>query len=217
VLAVLVLGAMAAGASWWYGSGRFVEVPPLAGLTEKQAMTEATAAHLRVRFGTGEFSDTVPTGRVVRTDPGAGDLVRRDSTIMVLPSRGRAPIPVPEVVGQGRDDALRVITRAGLKATVTEQFSATVPDGSVISQRPRGRAVPRGSTVALVVSKGPDLVAVPRVIGQSAGSATANLKQLGFDVQQHEFFGGLLGRVFRQNPGGGRRLPRGSTVTLDVL
>jgi eukaryotic-like serine/threonine-protein kinase len=217
LLAVLVLGAMAAGASWWYGSGRFVAVPPLAGLTQQQAVTQATAAHLRVRFGAAEFSATVAAGRVIRTDPGAGDLVRRDSTILVLPSRGVAPVRVPEVVGQSRDDAQRAITRAGLKATVTEQFSATVPEGSVISQQPRGRAVPRGSTVALVVSKGPDLVRVPRVIGQSVGDATATLEQQGFTVQRHDFLGGVLGRVVRQNPGGGKRVARGATVTLDVF
>jgi serine/threonine-protein kinase len=217
LLAVLVLGAMAAGASWWYGSGQFVAVPPLAGLTQQQAVTQATAAHLRVRFGAAEFSATVPAGRVIRTDPGAGDLVRRDSTILLLPSRGVAPVRVPEVVGQSRDDAQRAITRAGLTATVTEQFSATVPEGSVISQQPRGRAVPRGSTVALVVSKGPDLVRVPRVIGQSVGDATAALEQQGFTVQRHDFLGGVLGRVVRQNPGGGKRVARGATVTLDVF
>jgi beta-lactam-binding protein with PASTA domain len=217
LLAVLLLGGAAAGAAWWYGSGRFVEVPRLTGLTQKQAVTQATAAHLRVRFGAAEFSDTVAADRVIRTDPGAGDLVRRDSTIVVLPSRGQAPVRVPEVVGQTRDDALRSIAGAGLKATVTDAFSATVPAGSVVSQQPRGRAVPRGSTVALVVSKGPDLVAVPRVTGRSVADATATLQQNGFTVQPHEFLGGVLGRVFRQSPGGGRQVARGSTVTIDVF
>jgi serine/threonine-protein kinase len=217
LLAVLILGAMAAGASWWYGSGRFVEVPPLAGLTQQQAVGEAGAAHLKVRFGAAEFSDTVAAGRVIRTDPGAGDLVRRDSTILVLASRGRPPIPVPDVVGRSQDDAVRAITRVGLKTAVSQQFSATVPDGSVISQQPRGRAVPRGSAVTLVVSKGPDLVEVPGVVGRSLADATAALQQQGFAVRPHEFFGGVLGRVFRQSPGGGRQAPRGSTVTLDVF
>jgi hypothetical protein len=36
-------------------------------------------------------------------------------------------------------------------------------------------------------------------------------------VQEHDFFGGVLGRVWRQNPRGGSKAARGSTVTLEIL
>ncbi|MEN3358297.1 MAG: eukaryotic-like serine/threonine-protein kinase [Mycobacteriales bacterium] len=217
LVAVLLLGATAAGAAWWYGSGRFVPVPQLAGLTQQQAISQARAAHLKVKFGASEYSDRVPVGRVLRTEPGAGDLARRDSTILLLPSRGLAPIPVPDVVGQSQDDAVHAIQKAGLTVNVSDEFSGAVPAGSVISQQPHGTAVPRGSAVALVVSKGPDLVRVPQVTGQSAGDATRVLQDHGFTVNRHEFFGGLLHRVFRQSPGGGKRVPRGSAVSIDVF
>jgi serine/threonine-protein kinase len=217
LVAVLLLGATAAGAAWWYGSGRFVSVPPLSGLTKQEVINQARAAHLKVKFGAAEYSDKVAAGRVVRTDPGAGDLVRRDSTILVLPSRGRAPVPVPDVVGQNQDDAVRAIKKAGLTVSISNEYSGTVPEGSVVSQQPRGKAVPRGSAVALVVSRGPDLVQVPGVTGQSAADATRTLQEHGFTVAQHEFFGSVLHRVFRQSPGGGKRAPRGSTVTIDVF
>jgi eukaryotic-like serine/threonine-protein kinase len=214
---VLLLGVMAATAGWWYGSGRFVEVPPLAGLTQRQALDQASAAHLRVRFGPAAYSDDAPAGTVARTDPGAGDRVRREATIVVVMSRGPAPVLVPEVVGRSRDDAQRALAAAGLRSRVTEEFSTDVPSGAVIRQSPRGTAVPRGSTVTLVVSRGPDLVEVPRVVNMRLADAVRTVTDRGFTVQTHGFLGGLLKRVFRQSPGGGQQAPRGATVTLDYV
>jgi serine/threonine-protein kinase len=217
LLAVLLLGAVAAGAGWWYGTDRFVEVPPLVGLTQRQAVQAAAGTGLKVRFGGAEHSDRVPAGQVVRSDPGAGDRVRRGTTLLVLTSSGPAPVPVPDVVGASREDATSALARAGLQAHVTERSSADVPAGSVISETHRGEAVSRGTVITIVVSTGPELVTVPKVTGKSVDDATRLLEDRGFTVQAHDFFGGVLGRVWRQSPRAGSTAPRGSTVTLDVL
>jgi beta-lactam-binding protein with PASTA domain/tRNA A-37 threonylcarbamoyl transferase component Bud32 len=217
LLAVLLLGGMAAGAAWWYGSGKFVTVPPLAGLTRQQAISQAKSAHLKVKFGAAEYSDKVGAGRVVRTDPGAGDVVRRDSTILVLPSRGSAPVRIPDVVGTNQDDAITSIKKAGLAVNISQQFSNDIDEGKVISQQPRGTSVPRGTTINLVVSRGQDLVEVPGVSGQSFDDANRTLQGRGFTVKRRNFLGGVLHRVFRQSPGAGKRVPRGATITLDVF
>jgi len=217
LVAVLLLGVAAAGAGWWYGSGRFVDVPPLAGLSQQQALRAAAGAGLKVRFGSAEHSDRVPVGQVVRTDPGAGDRIRRGAMLLVVTSRGPAPVQVPDLVGATRDDATRALASARLRSRVTQQASPDVPEGSVIAQSHRGKAVPRGTVVTIVVSTGPDLLTVPRVVGKSLADATRKLQERGFIVQEHDFFGGVLGRVWRQNPKGGTKAARGSTVTLEVL
>jgi beta-lactam-binding protein with PASTA domain len=217
VAAILLLGLVAAGAGWWYGSGRFVDVPRLAGLSQQQALRSATETGLEVRFGATEHSERVPAGRVLRTDPGAGDRVRRGAMLLVVTSSGPPPVQVPDVVGATRDDATRALSGAGLQARVSQRSSGEVPEGSVISQSHRGQAVPRTTVITIVVSTGPDLVAVPRVVGKSLADATRKLQDRGFTVQAHDFFGGVLGRVWRQDPKGGTRAARGSTVTLEVL
>ncbi|WP_255372131.1 PASTA domain-containing protein [Cellulosimicrobium sp. CUA-896] len=55
-----------------------------------------------------------------------------------------------------QQDARAALQALGLKANVTEEFSDTVPRGIVISSGSAGAQVPPGSTIALVVSKGPD-------------------------------------------------------------
>ena len=74
------------------------------------------------------------------------------------PYNGTSPgtVSVPSVVGLTQSAASASITNAGLVVgTVTQQSSATVPAGSVISQNPTaGTSVAGGSAVNLVVSSG---------------------------------------------------------------
>ena len=81
---------------------------------------------------------------------------------------------VPEVEGLPRDAATTTLTGAKLKVgTVTPQTSNTVAAGKVISQDPAsGSSVAEGSLVNLVISSGPQMVAVPKLDGLTQDAAT---------------------------------------------
>jgi serine/threonine-protein kinase len=71
--------------------------------------------------------------------------------------------------------------------------------------------------VTLTLSKGPEMVEVPDVVGQSVDEATETLEAAGFEVDEDR---GLLG-IFRdtvksQSPSAGDKAPKGSTVTLKI-
>ena len=74
-----------------------------------------------------------------------------------LPSGTLGFVSVPNVVGDTQAAAGAAITAAGLTAgTVTQQSSATVARGEVVSEIPAaGASVAQGSAVALIVSTGP--------------------------------------------------------------
>ena len=93
---------------------------------------------------------------------------------------------------------------------MTSRYDENTDKDHVISQSPAGGQAPRGSTVALVVSKGPPLVDVPDTLGMSIDRATTVLQQAGFKVRA---FGPGSGTVFTQSPRHGQA-PKGSTVTL---
>ncbi len=69
----------------------------------------------------------------------------------------------------------------------------------------------------LVVSRGPELVTVPRVVGTTVGAARAALSAAGLRAQVHELFGGDSGIVFRQHPAAGTQVPPGSAVVLGAI
>jgi serine/threonine-protein kinase len=72
-----------------------VLVPTLVGQTEDQAVQTLNAAGLRLGSVTEEPS-AQPAGRVIRSDPGAGTPVLRDSQVNLILSSGPTPSPTPE-------------------------------------------------------------------------------------------------------------------------
>ena len=70
--------------------------------------------------------------------------------------RGPKQVSVPETSGLSEDKAKKKLDEAGLKAAVSYGYSSAVSSGKVISQdHTSGSKVDKGSTVAIVVSKGP--------------------------------------------------------------
>jgi len=97
------------------------------------------------------------------------------------------------------------------------------PEGTVASQSPTpGTTQKRGTRIQLNVSLGPDAGeqrAVPDVIGDDPAAAKAKLESAGFEVQilaQGVTDASQIGTVVDEQPGGGRRAPVGSTVTIYV-
>ena len=76
-------------------------------------------------------------GQRDQPEPGGGASVATGSAVNLVVSTGPAPVTVPNVVGQTQAAASSAITGVGLVVgTVTQQSSATVAAGSVISQSP---------------------------------------------------------------------------------
>ena len=88
--------------------------------------------------------------------------------------------PLPVVAGLSQDVATTLLTAAGLaQPTVTTDFSNTVAKGNVISLVPSGSLVGAGSAVQLVVSKGPETVLMPKVVGETIAAAQKLLTDVG--------------------------------------
>jgi beta-lactam-binding protein with PASTA domain len=97
------------------------------------------------------------------------------------------------------------------------------PRNQVVAQSPGGgSAAAKGTSVRLTVSNGgggTGTVVVPNVVGQRANGATAAVRRAGLRPQvvyALAFNQSQVGRVLRQSPGGGSRVPRGSGVILVV-
>jgi serine/threonine-protein kinase len=194
------------------------DVPQLVGLTQTQAEQQLTTSRLTVGAVSEAFSETVPQGEVISTSPVASTSVKPATSVDLVISNGRQPIQLQDWTGQPVGQAIAALSGAKLKVDASKQsWSDTVPKGSVISQSPATGTVFQGDPVTLVVSRGPQLVAVPDVIGRQEGRATSILKGLGFDVQIERAFGGFFGTVRLQSVDPGTEAPKGSTITLTVV
>jgi serine/threonine-protein kinase len=194
------------------------DVPRLAGRTQAEAEQRVTDARLTVGAIRKAFSDAVPQGQVISTSPPADTSVKRATPVALVISAGRQPIRLTDWTGQPVGKAVKAMTDAKLKVDATkEDFSDTVPKGSVITQSPATGTLFKGDLVTLVVSKGPQLVTVPNVIGQQEQPARAALEGLGFVVKVERAFGGYFGTVRLQSIAPATKAPQGSTITLTVV
>ena len=129
-------------------------------------------------------------------------------------------VEVPNVVNVEVDKATESLEEAGLKVNVlSELYDIEVPAGHVISQNPEGGdKVKKNRVVTLEVSKGPEIVEVPDVTGQSLEEAEATLSASGFKIASDisYIYDSQLGegKVVQQIPKAQTKKEQGTEVTL---
>ena len=122
-------------------------------------------------------------------------------------------MPVPSLLNDDSTQAAGALKALGLSAREVQAYSTTVPTGDVISTTPpTGTTVPYGASVTVMISKGPHLVTVPNVDGETIAAATTKLQKAGLTVGV--VYGPAAGKVFTQNPAAGTQARAGSAVTL---
>jgi hypothetical protein len=147
-----------------------VAVPNVVGATQATAESAITGAGLTFTE-TQAYSSTVPSGSVISENPAAGTMVQPGTAVALVISQGPQPVAVPNVVGATQAAAEGAITGAGLTFTETQAYSSTVPSGSVISENPAaGTMVQPGTSVALMLSQGPQTFTVSGQIVQLNGA-----------------------------------------------
>ncbi|MFG2935277.1 Stk1 family PASTA domain-containing Ser/Thr kinase [Streptomyces sp. NPDC048282] len=195
-----------------------VNVPDVQGRTLARARALLKADGLAPGMVTREFSDSVPKGSVISTDPGIGTKRHTGSAIALVVSKG-SPVDVPDVTGEDLDDARQELQEAGLKVTVAAtEVNSEYDQGQVAQQTPAGDArAAEGDTVTLTLSKGPEMVEVPDVVGATVDDATKLLEQSGFQVKEDRGLLGLFGNtVKQQSVDAGEQAPKGSTITITI-
>ncbi|MFI8187928.1 Stk1 family PASTA domain-containing Ser/Thr kinase [Streptomyces sp. NPDC085946] len=197
---------------------RTVRVPDLEGYRLDRARSALKDEGLQPGMVTRAFSEDVAAGQVVSTRPELGTKVRAGSAVALTVSKGR-PVDVPDVTGEDLADARAELADAGLKVKVAaERVTSEHDKGRVARQSPGsgGRAA-EGDTVTLTLSKGPEMVEVPDVVGDGVDDARRKLEAAGFRVEEDRGLLGLFGdTVEGQSVDGGDTAPKGSTITLEI-
>jgi len=194
-----------------------VSVDNYKGILESLAVQKITEAGLKPEVDR-EYNGKVAIGIVYDQNPQAGDHVKKGDSVLIVVSKGKVKVEVPEVRGETAEDAIRKLVQSGLDAQ-TYEVTSSKPTGTVTGQAPApGTMVVKGTTVRINVSKGLPPVIVPSdVIGKSEANASSELQGLGFNVSTQEADSTKpAGTVIDTSPRPGTALPRGSQVTLTV-
>jgi beta-lactam-binding protein with PASTA domain len=126
------------------------------------------------------------------------------------------PAEVPQLIGRSLAEAREELSRTGLQVGGIRNVAGQ-PIGTVLRQsRPPGQRVRFGTTVDLDIAAD---VAVPNVTGMTQLEAGIALGFAGLNVgetSEEEDTGGRPGRVARQYPAPGTRVPPGTPVVLVI-
>ena len=201
--------------------GVLVEV---VGDSREVAFEKLTAQGLTVS-ATEDSSDTVPIGNViswsVAKQPSlvAGDQVLQGTVINLVVSNGPALRAVPLIVGLNLDEATAIVAELGLVlSSSADSFSNDAAAGLVGAQSPPpGEMVPKDSTIVYSISLGPDLVALPNIVGINFVESEKRLLEAGFVVgevsgrKSYRMKSASVKGVAVKN---GEMLPRGSIIDM---
>lgn len=221
LLTTLLLVIGGGVAAWWFVDGRYTTTPAVLGKTEQAAANALEAAGLEAEVGDPAYSETVPAGRVVSTDPEPGAQVLDGGTVEITMSLGKERYDVPKLARMSEEEARNALESTNLAyGGTTEKWSDTVPAGQVISSAPEaGTTLKPDTPVDLVVSKGPKPVELKDWVGKDVDDALQWLEARGLTgkVATEEFSDDVPeGGVISMNPPAGTTVRRGDEVSFVV-
>jgi serine/threonine-protein kinase len=185
---------------------------------ETVAATKSDLAKLNIGVDKTKqvFSD-LHNGLVVDTVPSSGQSVYEGTKITLDVSKGVQHVAIPPVAGLSEGDASNLLKSKGFVVGIPrEHYSSTVASGNVMTSHPTaGHKPPKGSTVTLVVSKGPKTFPVPDVTQQPLADAIRAIRNAGFVPSPKQLFPDGPGIVDRETPTGSQ--PHGTTIELDYF
>ena len=199
-------------------------LPALVGLSLDDATASLDEARLILGDVTYVFSDTTEKGQVIEMSSPDGLSLTPNMeldvgiTIDLLISAGA----LPDVSGLSVEEAEALLGDAGLTGVVggDGDYSDTIAEGLVIDfVRPQGVTLRPGDTVTLTVSRGPELITIPDVVGKTIQDAVDELRALGLTVEVRSEYPETawdesFARVTSLEPSAGQQVPIGSKVII---
>ena len=166
------------------GAPTLIEIPDLTGSEQAQALEDLQ--NLGFKVGIENSADSsVPAGSVIRTQPPFNTVINPDSLVTIIVSVGPEAFPIPYVLDIETERAIYVVEESGFTlGQLLEVNDEKTPRGFVISQNPvAGTKMSPGTTVDLVVSKGPSLIEISDLSRKSPEDAIQILETLGFEYE----------------------------------
>ncbi len=227
--AVVIMAAAIIGIVALSGKEPSAKVPNLEGMSVEKAEETLNADGMVLKIVEEKYSDTADSGQIMSQSLKEGEETKQGTVIEVAVSKGREVIEkpeeeiqtilVPDFENLSQDEAEQRASEYKLLVNIKEEFSDIVKKGAVISQDvPNGTEAEMGSSIGLIVSKGQKPSVVPRTKGIKLEKAKKLLKsnKLKYKIEREYSKHFPLGTVIRQSITKGKKVERGTVVTITV-
>lgn len=192
-----------------------VSVPSVIGMTQAEAEKAITDAELQLGKVNPVNDADGDEGTVVAQDPSGGKVAKGGLVNIDVATN---QVTVPSVTGMNKVDATAALEAAGLKSDINTTDTAQGDTDEVLQQSIAANTLAdKGTVVSLQVPSGN--VVVPNVNSLSQADATAALsnQKLTPAINWVDGDASQAGTVVRQSETANALVPRGTTVTIDVV
>lgn len=195
-----------------------VTVPNIVGMTVEDATKELEKYGLKIKTEAVESDKEENT--ILEINPAADSKAKEGDTIIAKVSGGVKKIKVPDLRDYEINYIQDLLEQKELKYNVNYEYNDNIKSGYLISQSPeRDTEVVKGTTIELIISKGPEvkLVSVANYLGRNVDEAKSELEALGLEVsleEQETDREGENGLVIKQSIESGIKISAGATIKL---
>ena len=134
-------------------------VPNFVGIDYEQIKNNREYTSMYLFRAVLEYSDTVPSGQVIRQEPEAGEVMENGEVIQIVVSQGPEKVEMPKIIGASQDKAIEILSSRGLVAScfmvVNDGSYAT---GCVVSaSEEEGAMVTVGTVITVYIAADPSV------------------------------------------------------------
>lgn len=204
-----------------YFNEKYYKVPNLKSYTVKEVTEALKNSELSIKEAGEEFSD-LPIGEIFLQEPEANSIVKKDRTIKVWVSKGKALVQVPNLVGMNYLDAKVIAEQKGLIIDKVITVKAQGEYNEVLATDPNTNTLmTRGEKISFLVNGAEQVVEIkmPDIIGISFDSALEILTKNSLIVGNVEFTsipGVQKNVIIKSSVKSGEKIPAGSAVDLTI-
>ena len=195
--------------------------PDFTNMTIEDAEKLAKQHNIKIKIKEEVQDDSVEEGTVISQEPKEGKETADGNVVYLTVSVGSEKIKVNDVKLTKYELARATLEKVGFHVEVEFENDEEVPENYVVSQSPEGgEQAAHGSTVKLVISKGPEEsnVVVPTVVGKTLEQAKASLEKEGLTLGDISYEKSVVdkGTVIKQNIAGGETVGRSTPINIVV-
>lgn len=198
-----------------------VKVPDIVELKVEEATDMLQKMELNLAVVRTINHPTLQEGFIISQDPKPEVIVKKNSEVKIVVSKGPNIVTVPNILNSDLLNAEIALSNEGLTiGEVTRVYHEQIPSSKVVHQEPAaGKEIIQGSSVNIIVSKGPEpiWVRMPAVTGLNIEQAKIVLQNYNLVigiVQTENSYEAVQDIVIRQDPGAGSEILQGSVVNL---
>lgn len=212
--------------SGWVEKKQYVRVPDIRNLPVSEAAKKLNPLGLKYEILEEIESEVVPAGSVVLQQPLPKTLVKKNTEVIIVLSKGIPMVKIPEVKQKTLEEAKKIIVESELTVGEIKEIESDIQKGLVVDTEPQASVeVKKGTPVNIIISKGKEIpvkkevkkVEVPNIINKSLveakkileshGLRLGNIKKVCDEDKDFDI-------IISQSPQYGTKVPQGSKVDV---